>query len=423
MGSPHIPNGTHDYRGSQRGIALMAMLTLLAIWGLYLFVGQLSTTQYQAARTQNAAFALAEAKQAVIGEAISTTPISKAGYLHLPDLGTKLESGGWIPAEGEASPSFSGNSKDRSVVGKLPWKTLATPPLHDRDNDCLWYVVSGRFKVTPTTDALNWDTQGQIDIIDGTGNVIAANLAALLIAPGPALDGQNRKLTNAVYSECGGNYDARNYLDAFDSANAIGGDPNYFTNSTNNRVALDSNNKRFMMADGEHYNDRFLFITVDDIFNPLIKRKDFALAISNLLDDPDFRKYLQTVPIMGNKGTDGVICLCNKTPCEKSDPPDTFQDFCKNWKEMLFLTQLSVPTPIKIDGILSGNCRRVLLFAGRKIVGQNRSSAADKNEKLNYLENTNATSFSAPTANAENFSGAATFNWRTPEVDIVRCLL
>jgi hypothetical protein len=389
----------------QSGLALMVMLVLMAIYGLYLFVGQISTSSYPSDRAQNAADALAEAKQALIGDAISRPLVSDAGYLRLPDLGTFFGA----PTEGQASGTFSGGSKDFTAIGKFPWKTLATPPLRDRDKECLWYVVSGRFKITPPTDALNWDTQGQIDLIDGQGTVIAANLAALLVAPGTALDGQSRALADAAYEQCGGNYDARNYLDAFDSANAIAGEVNYFAASTNHRVAVNSNNKRFVRAGNAHFNDSMLYVTADEIFNSVIKRGDFAVAVASLLSHPIF----QTIPITGNKGTDSLDC---------SSGGGLDQVFCENWRQMLFLTQLLPPSPITIDGTTSGTCSRVLLFGGRRIAGQNRGTGAEIANKLNYLEGNNASSFSTPTTTTANFNGASNFDWHNAGVDLVRCI-
>jgi hypothetical protein len=409
MKPSRIQNTARATRAEQTGIALLAMLTLLALWGMYLFVGQLNATQYLATKAHGGASALAEAKQALIGDAISTSSVSAAGYLHLPDLGQNPTG---IPTEGNAASAFTGNDKNLSVLGKFPWKTVATSPLRDRHKECLWYVVSGRFKIIPKTETLNWDTQGQIDVIDSNGNFIASNLAALLVSTGPVLDGQSHALTSAAYSQCGGNYDARNYLDTFDTSHSASGEVNYFAGSTNNRVAQNSDNKRFVMANSDHYNDRFMYITVDDIFTPIIRRKDFAAAVSNLLDNPTFRSHLQSITLSGDKGTDTL--KCDKAPDEA---------FCKNWKEMLFLTQLAMPTPITIDGISSStNCIRVLVFSGRRGFGQSRITVADKSNKDNYLENTNATSFSVPTANSESFSGASNFDWRTPETDLVRCL-
>jgi len=320
-----------------------------------------------------------------------------------------------------AATNFLGNLHDLSVIGKFPWKTLATPPLRDRDKECLWYVVSGRFKVTPPTGALNWDTQGQIDLIDGQGIIIAANLAALLVAPGTPLDGQSRALVDAAYEQCGGNYDARNYLDAFDSANAIAGEVNYFAGGTNNRLALNGNNKRFVRANNVHFNDGMLYVTADEIFNSVIKRGDFAAAVSNLLDDLTFQTHLQSVVISGSKGSDNLDCRCNNLTCT-AIAGDPFQEFCKNWKDMLLLTQLMPPSSITINGATLGPCNRVLLFGGRKIAGQNRVTGAEIANKLNYLEGNNASSFNAPVTTTANFNGALNFDWHNAGTDLVRCI-
>lgn len=393
----------------QRGAVLIAILALLGVGALYLFVKQLSSSQLRSARVQNTANALAHAKEALVGDAISQPTVASAGYLRLPDLGFVVGA-----AEGNEAPNFAGNNQDYSVIGKVPWKSLGIPAFRDEHGECLWYAVSGRFKKTPPTAALNWDTLGQIDVIDGSGNLIASNLAALIVAPGRALDSQGHALSNAAYTECGGNYDARNYLDSFDNAYAISGEVNYFTGSTNNRVALNGNNKRFVMAGNDHYNDRFLAVTVDDIFRPLIRRSDFTVQISSLLYDPGFTFHLQALAIAGSKGTDNINCnaitnIDNRT-------------FCFNWKEMLLLTQLPTPSSITIDGVPSPICSRVLVFAGQRIAPQVRATAADKSNKANYLEGTNLAAFNAPIANSAAFSGPSAFNANTPGIDILRCL-
>lgn len=409
---PRRSNALSGGRRRQSGVALLAMLTLLTLFGLYLFVGQLSAMQPRLAREQEAATALAEARAALIGDAISWPSIYDAGYLRMPDLGSR--SG--VITEGEASTTFPGDGKDLSVLGKFPWNTLHSTVLRDAQGGCLWYAVSGRFKKDAfKTDQLNWDTLGQIDIVDGSNNVIASNVAAVLVAPGRALDGQSRVLADAVYSECGGNYDARNYLDSFVSADAIGGQVNYFSGSTNNRVAPNTSNKRFVMANTDHYNDRFAFISGDDLFNPIMRRSDFAQAIGNLLDTPVFQTYLKSIDVAGNKGTDNIECSAAAVPN---------RDFCDNWKEMLFLTQISPPSAITINGVTSPfPCSRVLIFAGRKSVGQSRSDALEKADKRNYLEGLNVSSFAVPNATATAFSGSAVgFSAASPATDLVRCL-
>jgi hypothetical protein len=405
---PHFSRHRNFYQ--QHGAALMLMLTILVIGAATLLVSSLSRSAQQISRDQITADALALAGEALIGDAVSQTPVASAGYLRLPDLGFMI---GLAPAEGSAAPNFGGNSKDYSVIGKLPWRTLGLEPLRDGQGECLWYVVSGRFKNTPATDALNWDTLGQINLADGNGNIIASNLAALVVATGQPLDGQNRTQSDPVYAQCGGNYDARNYLDPYVSSNAVfGAVPaavNYFIGSTNNRVALGSGNNLLSMPGNVHYNDRFLFITTDEIFRMVMRRADFSVQVSALLNDA----YFQNVVITGTKGTNNVNCnlLGNSN-----------RTFCKNWMEMLLLTQLPNPASLTIDGASTTNCSRVLIFGGQKNATQLRLTATSKANPANYIEGVNLTAFATPVAIAGNFIGVSVFNAKTPSADVLKCL-
>jgi len=406
-------------RRQESGFAFLVLLTLLSLAGLSIFVAQLGATKIAVQRQELTATALVEAAQELIGDAARRLPVSDAGFLRLPDLGGSLP-------EGSASGTFTGDAKDLTVIGKFPWRTLATQARRDRHGECLWYVVSGSFKNdtdTLKTDVFNWDTLGQIDVVNASGQYIARNLAALMVAPGPAIDGQSHALAAAGYRECGGNYDARQYLDSFNLADAVVGEVNYFAGSINSRLAPGTSNKKFVRVEGHaHYNDQFHFITVDDIFNPLIRRRDFAAAIGVLLDDPYFQAHLKTVTVSGAKGTANVNCWCNRAICV-AVTGDAFQTFCGNWKEMLLLTQLSAPAQITIDGSLSPvPCTRVVIFAGRKTASQSRDTPANRNNPLNYLEAGNETAFAVPVAASSSFAGQSVFTWRSPTADIVRCL-
>ena len=390
----------------QQGMALMLVLTILLMGAATLLVSSLSHSAVQLKREQKTADVLAFAKEALIDDSISQVPVTSAGYLRLPDLGFKI---GLIPSEGSAAPDFSGNSQDYSVIGKLPWRTLGLEPLRDGQGECLWYVVSGHFKNTPATSALNWDTQGQLNLVDGNGNNIASNLAALVVATGHVLDRQNRVLSDPAYAQCGGNYDAQNYLDPNVSSNAASSANNYFIGSTNNRVALNANNHLFVLRENMHFNDRFIPITTDEIFRVLIRRTDFSVQISALLNDA----YFQSIVIAGTKGTNNVNCnllvSSNRT-------------FCKNWLEMLLLTRLPTPAPLTIDGATTADCSRVLIFGGQKMAAQIRLTSANKSNPANYIEGINLSSFATPVANAGSFSGRAQFNSKNPGADLLRCL-
>lgn len=374
----------------QQGFALLVFMAMLVTAAATVTVKALNNNgNSQIARDKITAAALAQAKDALVGRTASQpSVVTQAGYLNLPDLGPGMN------PDGNASSSFSGNNKDYSVIGKVPWKSLGISPSRDGQAECLWYVVSGRFKNTPKADIFNWDTQGQIDVNDSNGNPIASNAAALLVAPGSPLTGQNRTLSDPAYTQCSGNYDASNYLNS------------YFTGSTNNRVALNTNNKTFVMTN----NDRFLLVTVDDIFRPIVRRTDFRDQISALLNDP----YFLTVTLAtGRKGANAVNCDLTRA---------TNQTFCKNWQEMLLLTQLPAPASIIIDGAATPVCNFVLIFGGQKTAAQIRLTNADKADPANYLEGANLAAFDTPTAHSSSFSGTLTFSASAPSADLLRCI-
>lgn len=385
----------------QEGVALISLTVLLVLVGTYYFVNRFNNAQPDLVRSTAVDTRLASAKEALIGDAIAVD-FNGSAILSNPDIGVHLGNN----VEGYESGNFLGNATDFTVAGKYPWKTLKTPPFRDSHSECFWLIVSGRFKKTPLSNApRNWDTPGQIDVIDSYGNPMATSLAALIIAPGPPLDAQNRKMDDPAYRECGGNYDARNYLDSFDPGDAIAGEVNYFAGSINNRVASNASNKRFVLAKTPHFNDRLLFVTVDDVFKPLIRRSDFVQSINDLMNT-----IAASNPVpSANKGTDNYTC-------------SNTDAFCKNWKEMLFLAQLPVASPITIDGTQTANCSKVLIFSGQRTGLQRRATAAEKADKNNYLEAPNVVSFSAPIAFGVDFSGAGTFDWRRPTTDILKCI-
>jgi len=419
--STYIRNPNLPCLHKQRGAVLMLMLVILVVGATAMMVNSLNSAANLSGRSSATSSALAQAKEALIGDSASQSSISSAGYLSLPDLGFSTST--TVLAEGSSPSNFAGNSAGFSLIGKLPWKKLSTPALRDSAGECLWYIVSGRFKDTPlNVNVISWDTLGQIDVIDGSGNPIASNIAALLVAPGHPIDGQSHNLLDPIYTQCGGNYNAQNYLDSFNQSDAVSGQVNYFTGSTNNNIATNTNNKQFVLANNSHYNDQFMFVTVDDIFRPIIHRSDFSQQITNLMND----SYFQAVPISSaaTKGTANVNCLSLSTTANKN--------FCTNWKDMLLLK--SIPTSmnmmtmtmsssynITIDGSTTNICpnNRLLIFGGQKTSAQLRVTPTDISNPANYLESTNLSTFNG---SAGNFVGTSTFNANSPSADVIKCL-
>lgn len=391
---------------NQRGLALLMLVFVLALAITAYTLKTLTDSGVTNERDKKTTKVLVEAKNALLGSVVGRPSIDARPYFPNPSLALVADS------EGKESLAPLGGAADISLIGKYPWHSLKTKAYKDGWEECLWYVVSGRYKNSPPTAVFNWDTQGQLDVIDSGGNVIASNLVALIIAPGPALDGQNRSLASADYTQCGGNDDARNYLDAFDSDNAIAGQLNYFSGSTNNRVAPDESNKVFILEGDNHFNDQFIFVTVDDVFNPIIKRRDFKNQIDSALSDSDFHDYLIDNGVSINKGTENIVC---------SDL-GAYEEFCNNWVEMFLFTALPSPHPVTIDGATSSTCTHVLLFGGKKINMQDRSDGGKKRTPSNYIEGANVAAFDTPVANNSNFVGVSAFDPENPDRDVLKCL-
>ena len=240
-------------RGGQRGAVLMVMLVLLVVSVAAILVNSLTTTSLKNARQAQTAAALAQAKDALIGYAVTygdTHSGQVHGYLPCPDYG------GGNP-EGSAEPVCG--SQNVSVIGRLPWATLDLSTLRDGGGECLWYAVSGTYKNNPPTGLMNWDTNGQFQTYSSDGTLLASQVVAVIIAPGATLSGQNRSGTAAPI--CGGNYTASNYLD------------NDTVHSINNSIVSTGN---FIQgASSGSVNDQMLFITQQDIWNAVQKRTDF----------------------------------------------------------------------------------------------------------------------------------------------------
>jgi hypothetical protein len=386
-------NSKYYRSNSQQGVVLIVFLFILVIGVTSASFAVLNSTEVKIERDKKTASALNEAKAALIGFVIKNVDISSPAYLPNPDLDISPI----IPEGGESS---SAGAVDITLIGKLPWVSLNIPPLKDGWGECLWYVVSGRFKKSPHTSVLNWDTQGQINVINAEGNIVASNLAALIVSPGFVLAGQDRE-NKPENIQCGGNYDVRNYLDTYLISNAINVEPNYFSGSTNNRQAPNTLNKNFVMTNNDFYNDQLQFITVDEILNPIIRRNDFSERIAEFLSDP----YFEAVLITGSKGTNNVDCammlFANRA-------------FCENWKEMILLKG---GLPISLPPLM---CNRVVIFGGKRAGLQTRTTAAHKNDPANYLEEPNLSAFNDVLG--LDFAGNATFDYKNPSADIVKCI-
>ena len=226
----------------------MIMLTILLIVGLGLLVSGLSHRSLAEARDKATTDALSQAKEALIGRAV--TDANRPGSLPCPDLATNLV--GNIPGDGKAD-LLSGNDCP-SYVGWFPWWTLGLPDLRDGYGERLWYAFSTTLRDDDSAQPINSSTTCAL-AADGMSQV-----AAVIIAPGPALASQNGRPSN-------------NLFDYLDGVNADG-DSSYSAGP-----ASDS------------FNDRVMVISCNELFRGVSRRVLAELVGTGDVPTYGLRKY------------------------------------------------------------------------------------------------------------------------------------
>jgi hypothetical protein len=171
----------------QRGLAMIAIVTLFALMSSYLIVNGMARTQNEVLLEQERQTlkSLQEAKSALIAYAASqawsgSSANDQPGALPCP-----------ASDEGGVSGTCSATASTR--VGRFPWKTVKTTDLRDSSGHVLWYALSANFRNASGTTVINSDTQGTLSV---TGDSPFSNVVAVIIAPGNPLNGQERSVNS-----------------------------------------------------------------------------------------------------------------------------------------------------------------------------------------------------------------------------------
>lgn len=237
----------HDSeKAKQRGAALMVMLVIIVMGGIALLVGSLSRPGLQIARDQKTTVAIAQAKEALIGHAVTNTDYP-LGNLPCPDT------------DNDGISDAGGSNNCPVYIGRLPWKTLGLPDLRDAAGERLWYTLSRNVRRYSSVRPINSDTAGTLDI---TGTYTAAGLMAIVFAPGANVGSQRR--SESQTAACATTGDTRkeslcaaNYLEGSNANPSPGSAPNQDYQSSN--VSLP-------------FNDQPVSISRDQLFLAVEKR-------------------------------------------------------------------------------------------------------------------------------------------------------
>ncbi len=224
----------------QRGLAMIAVLTLIALLSAYLIADRMGSisSELRSEREKLTVKALQDAKTALLGHVAKTaanTASAVPGRLPCYEDAEKIGE----TSEGEEAPGGTCNTNTIIQFGRLPWKTVSLGDIRDGWGEKLWYVLSPGFRDQP----INSTTAGQL-MLDGKPVV------ALIIAPGPPINSQSRPALPDVMS-----------YDYFSSASV-------YANYLEDQNATSPVDVNFTSAgQSETFNDRVIAITQREVFD------------------------------------------------------------------------------------------------------------------------------------------------------------
>ena len=278
-------------RCKQRGAALLIMLVILVVGIATVLINSLTSSTVNTARQATTAAALAQAKEALIGYAAKDT--TRPGELPCPDVND----------DGQLTmgTDYIG-SNCVSPIGRLPWKTLGLPELHDGAGEHLWYTISKTFWANGSA-LINSDTQGSLIV---SGSTTASNVIAIVFAAGPPANNQSRSHTNQVACATSGTTVAESLC----AANYLEGN-----NAALSTVAVPNIN--YLSANASStFNDQMILITPGNLF-PVVEKR-VAKELKGV-----FASYISANP--GEYPNPANITCSTSTNCNF----DTTQ--CRGW--------------------------------------------------------------------------------------------
>ena len=160
----------------QRGVALLALLVLIAVVGSLVVVSVANSASQERDRHAQSLRAMGMIRDALVARAAAD--LNRPGSLPCPDY--------------DGDGTADGSLCTSPYIGWVPWKTLDLPDLRDAAGERFWYALSAEFRDHSTLGALNSETAASL-IANGSAN--PKYIAVILAANGP-LPGQDRDPSN-----------------------------------------------------------------------------------------------------------------------------------------------------------------------------------------------------------------------------------
>ena len=362
-------NPLHYCLRKQRGAALMVMLVILIVGASAILLSSLNSATLLSERNKITSNALAQAKDGLIGRAVSDA--NHPGSLPCPDTNDD--------GTGESTVGQPGNNCP-GYIGRLPWKTLGLPDLRDESGERLWYALSPSFRDS-ASNFINSNTNGTLQVYDNSGTVLltptSSEAVAIIIAPGAIVASQQRDTVNQSL--------AQNYLD-------IG--PNNVNNSASGGPFIAANKTN-------SFNDRLIIITTRDIISVVEKRvaKDLATAFASYLTN-NGNKY--PYPANFNSCTSTSACPSDNTVCLGKIPLTAITTYLpntwianNNWFDIVYYTAgtnfmsggmgmgMGCATTLNVSGV---SASALFIMPGISLNGISRSISLNLINMADYFE-------------------------------------
>ena len=403
-------------RISERGLALLALVFFVAIIITAYTVKKFNASEITVQRDKNTATALAQAKDALIGWSIAHQQYP--GILPFPDRSA-------------GDGNYDGNSDCTNfvpafnlLIGRLPFAAQTVPcigtganqygisaDLIDGSGERLWYAVSrnlirtsvalGSLVINPAiADA---PSEHWLIVRDKNGQIISNRVAAVIIAPGAPVGGQDRS---------GGLAGANAYLDNITIAGVTYSNAN---DAIANEDFIIGDDMRYVSPTNPlylqpyQYNDKLIYITIDELILALNKRAvaEAANSLRNYYQASAvnplarFYPYAAILGDLNNACEEGIKLgqlPLNNAASNCTHPNNGLTNlpvwFTKNrWQDFMYYA-LSDDCSFALPGCASGgiqvgaqpNVNALVIATGAINVGQSRPST-NANDYLDSAEN------------------------------------
>lgn len=285
--------GTSHVLSKQGGMAMLMMMFIIGLASVTFVLRYLEAGRWDNQRQATTSRALTDAKQGLLGWAIShnDTP----GQMPWPDR-RETQNPNYDGRSDCSASSFNlvNSVGEANFLGQLPALPSTTPCLaypgvghvyRDAENNKLWYAVSrnlvrnyfqpGNPIINPssiTNPSYPW-----MIVRDGNGNILSDRVAAVIIAPGGPLQGQNRGVAVPPASA---------FLDRISINGTV----------YNHAVYTAEPNEFIQTSPRAGFNDRLVYITIDELIHGLEQR--VAREVKRAMDFPKRYSGLRYLPWM-----------------------------------------------------------------------------------------------------------------------------